>query len=138
MSVLLRVGYMGLLAGTVVGLSTNAESALIAQGLATAALKANTTPGNVVANVMAGTVAIPVGAGSVTITGQYFDANSKVFATIGQAAADATLTSLPRIVAANGAPGQPGSVTIYGNANATAAVLVDWVIAATPGMTVIN
>lgn len=132
MTVLLNRAYMGLLQGSTVGLATNIEQALIAQGLASAALKANITPGNVTANIFTGTVAIPAGSGSVTITNQYIDANSKVLANISQAAADGTLTSLPRIVPA------AGSVTIYGNANATAAVLVDWVIAATPGLTVAN
>ena len=51
MTVLLNRSYMGLVAGTTVGLATNAESSLIAQGLASTALKANITPGNVTANV---------------------------------------------------------------------------------------
>ena len=130
MTVLLNRSYMGLVAGTTVGLATNAESALIAQGLASTALKANITPGNVTANVFNGTVAIAIGAGSVTITNSFIDANTKVFASISQAAADGTLLYLPRIVPA------AGSVTIYGNANATAAVLIDWAIVASPGLTV--
>lgn len=138
MTVLLNRSYMGLLAATTVGLATNVEQALIAQGLATAALKANITPGNVTANVLSGTVAIAAGQTSVTIANTFIDANTKVFATISQAAADGTLLYLPRIVPVSGVNGQPGSVTIYGNAAATAAVLVDWVIAATPGLTVAN
>lgn len=132
MAVLLNRNYMGLVAGTVTATATSVESGLIAQGLASASTKASVTPGNVTANMMTGTVAIAAGSNSVTITSQYIDANTKVFATIAQAAADGTLTSLPRIVPA------AGSVTIYGNANATATVLVDWVILATPGLTVAN
>lgn len=138
MTVLLNRSYMGLLAGTTVGLATNVEQALIAQGLATAALDANITPGNVAADVFTGTVAIAAGASSVTITNRYIDANSKVYATIAQAAADGTLLYLPRVLCANGAAGAPGTVTIYGNAAATAAVLVDWSIVITPGLTVAN
>jgi hypothetical protein len=132
MAVLLNRSYAGLLAGTITAMLTSVENALIAQGLASASTKANVTPGNVTANLMSGTVAIPVGANSVTITNNYVDGNTKVFASIAQAAADGTLTSLPRIVPA------AGSVTIYGNANATAATIVDWVILATPGLTVAN
>ncbi|WP_440966151.1 hypothetical protein ACL58G_07875 [Massilia sp. GER05] len=133
MAITLNRGYMGLLAGTVVGLTTNIEQNLIAQGLASAAAsKANITPGNVTYNGIQGSVAIAAGANSVTITNALIDANTKITANIAQAAADGTLTSLPRIVPA------AGSVTIYGNANATAAVIVDWSIVAAPGLTVAN
>lgn len=133
MAITLNRGYMGLLAGTVVGLTTNIEQNLIAQGLASqAASKANITPGNVTYNGIQGSVAIAAGANSVTITNSLIDANTKITANIAQAAADGTLTSLPRIVPA------AGSVTIYGNANATAAVVVDWSIVAAPGLTVAN
>jgi hypothetical protein len=139
MAINLTRSYMGLLAGTVVGLATNIEQALIAQGLASAnASKANITPGNISYNGVQGTVVIPAGAGSVTITNSMIDANTKVVANIAQAAADGTLTSLPRIVAASGVAGAPGSVTIYGNANATGAVVVDWSIVSAPGLTIAN
>lgn len=133
MAINLNRGYMGLIAGTVVGLSSNIESNLIASGMASAnASKANITPGAVTYNGIQGTVAIPAGQSSVTITNALIDANTKIMANIAQAAADGTLTSLPRIVPA------AGSVTIYGNANATAAVVVDWSIVAAPGLTVAN
>jgi hypothetical protein len=133
MAINLNRQYMGLLAGTVVGLSSNVENNLIASGMASAnASKANITPGNVAYAGIQGTVAIAVGANSVTITNPLIDANTKVMANIAQAAADGTLTSLVRIVPA------AGSVTIYGNANATAAVVVDWSIVAAPGLTVAN
>lgn len=138
MAVLLNRGYMGLLAGTTTAISTSADQALVAQGLATFATKASVTPGNVIANVFSGTVAIPAGSSSVTITNSFIDQNTKVLANIAQAAADGTLTSIQRVVPVSGSGGASGSVTIYGNANATAATLVDWVICATPGLTVAN
>lgn len=138
MAVLLNRAYMGLLAGTTVGISTNADQALVAQGLATFAPKANVTPGNVTANTYGGTVAIPAGSSSITITNSFIDQNSKVLANIAQAAADGTLTSIQRVVPVSGSAGASGSVTIYGNANATAATIVDWVICATPGLIVAN
>lgn len=137
MAVLLNKAYMGLIAGNTVGLATNIEQALIGQGLATASTKANITPGNITYNGWTGTVAIPAGAGSVVITSPYFDQNTKLVANIGQTTADGTLTSIARVVAADRVPGTPGgTVTIYGNANATAATIVDWVIGAIPGLTV--
>jgi hypothetical protein len=133
MAINLNRNYRGLIGGTIVGLSTNIEANLIAAGYASAnASKANITPGNVAYDGIQGTVAIPAGQASVTITNPNIDANTKVIANIAQAAADGTLTSLPRIVPA------AGSVTIYGNANATAAVVVDWSIVAAPGLTVAN
>lgn len=133
MAINLNRGYRGLIGGTVVGLSTNVEANLIAAGYASAnASKANITAGNISYDGIQGTVVIGAGTSSVTITNPNIDANTKVFATIAQAAADGTLTSLPRIVPA------AGSVTIYGNANATAAVIVDWSIIAAPGLTVAN
>jgi hypothetical protein len=133
MAINLNRGYMGLIAGTVVGLSSNIEANLIASGQASAnASKANITPGAITYNGIQGSVAIPAGQSSVTITNALIDANTKVMANIAQAAADGTLTSLVRIVPA------AGSVTIYGNANATAATVVDWSIVAAPGLTVAN
>lgn len=129
MSVLLNRAYSGHAAGTVATLPAQLEAALIAQGIATASSKANVAAGNLVANVAAGTAAIAIGASSVVITSDKITAASKVFATISQAAADGTLTSIQRVVPAD------GQVTIYGNANATAKVLVDWSIIPQPGMT---
>lgn len=132
MTVLLNKGYAGYLQGTTVKLTTNIEASLIAQGLASSALTANITPGNVTANIVQGTAAIAIGASSVTITNDKVDANSKVFAVVAQAAADATLLRVERIVCAAGA------FTIYGTANATAVTLVDWAIEVPPGMMVSN
>lgn len=132
MTVLLNKGYAGYLQGTTVKLTTNVEASLIAQGLASTALTANITPGNVTANINQGTAAIAIGASSVTITSDKVDANSKVFAVVAQAAADGTLLRVERIVCA------AGSFTIYGTANATAVTLVDWAIIVPPGMMVSN
>lgn len=137
MAILLNKSYMGLVAGTTVGLATNIEQALIGQGLATASTKANITPGSITYNGWKGTVVIGAGATQVTITSPYFDQNSKVLAYIAQPALDGTLTSINRVVAADRVAGAAGgSVTIYGNAAATAPVIVDWVMSEIPGLTV--
>lgn len=129
MTVLLKAAYAGYLAGTTVMLPTNLENALIAQGLASAALAANITTGNVTANALNGRAAIPAGSSSVTITNSLVDANTKVDAVVAQAAADGTLLRIERVLCA------AGSVTLYGTANATATTFVDWWIVPTPGMT---
>lgn len=137
MAILLNKGYMGLAAGNTVSLATNIEQALIGQGLATASTKANITPGNITYNGWTGTVVIPAGSNQVVITSPYFDENTKLVANIAQTTADGTLTSIQRVVAANRVAGAAGgTVTIFGNANATAATVVDWVIGAIPGLTV--
>lgn len=129
MTVLLKAAYAGYLAGTTVELSTNVETALIAQGLASAALTANITTGPVTANVLQGTCAVAAGAASIVITNSLIDANTKVDAVVAQAAADGTFLRVERVVCA------AGSATIYGTAAATATTLVDWWIIPTPGMT---
>jgi hypothetical protein len=132
MTVLLKNGYAGYLAGTTVMLPTNVEAALIAQGLASSASPANITTGAVTANVVSGRAAIAAGASSVTITNNLVDANSKVFAVVAQAAADGTLLRVERVLCA------AGSFTIYGTANATATTFVDWSIISAPGDVIIN
>lgn len=130
MTVLLKNGYAGYLAGTTVMLPTNVETALIAQGLASTALAANITTGAVTANVLQGRVAVAAGASSVVVTNNLVDANTKVDAVVAQAAADGTLLRVERVLCA------AGSFTIYGTANATATTFIDWWIITTPGMTV--
>lgn len=132
MTVLLKAAYAGYLAGTTVELPTNVETALIGQGLASAALTANITTGNVTANVCQGVAAVAAGAASITITNSLVDANTKISAVVSQAAADGTFLRVERIVAA------AGSFTIYGTAAATATTLVDWAIVSPPGMTISN
>jgi hypothetical protein len=122
MAVLLNRAYEGYLAGTVVNLPTNVETALVAQGLASTSTRASTTTGAVTANVMQGTAAIAAGASSIVITNNNVDANTIINAYVSQAAADGTLLRVERILPA------AGSFTIYGTANATATTLVSWAI----------
>lgn len=120
MAVLLNKGYKGYLAGTVVNLPNGEESALIAQGLASASTVASTTTGAVTANVLTGICAIAAGSSSIVITNELVNASSHVTAYVSQAAADGTLLRVERVVAA------AGSFTIYGTANATATTLIAW------------
>ena len=102
--------------------------AIIAEGGASlsgniqfAGLDASGTPGAATINKASGTVAIPIGAASVTVTNSLVTANSRVFATLQFG--DATLTTILRVV-----PGS-GSFVITGNANATAATKVAFFVA---------
>lgn len=132
MTVLLNRAYMGYAAGATVELSTDAEQALIAQGLASAAVATAITTGNATANTYSGTAGIPAAAISVVITNSNVDANSKIFPMVAQAAADGTLLRIDRVVCA------AGSFTMYGNAAATATTYVDWAIINPSGQTVRN
>jgi hypothetical protein len=80
------------------------------------------SPGAATLNTPTGLSAIASSASSVVITNSLVTANSIVLAQIVQAAADATLTNIVRVV-----PGA-GTFTIYGNATATAAVTVGWIV----------
>jgi len=80
------------------------------------------TPGNATINTPKGRCAIAAAAAAVTITSSIVTATSTVLAVINQAATDATLTSILRVQ--TGA----GTFTITGNAAATAAVTVDFVV----------
>lgn len=80
------------------------------------------TPGNVTNNAGKGRVAIAAGASSVTVTNSVSNASASVFAVIAQATADATLTQIVRAVPTAGA------FTLYGNAAATANVIVDFIV----------
>lgn len=129
MAVQLIRAYQGNVAGAIVELTSELEAALIAQGIATAAVVANITTGAQTSNTWSGTAAIPAGSSSVVITNSNITANSKVWAVVSQAAADGTLLRVERIVPA------AGSVTIYGTANATATTFIDWAIIQYPGLT---
>lgn len=121
MTIRLNAPYSGYLAGTTVTLaSKSTEDALIAQGLATTALVANTTTGNVTTSQLGGTASLAIGVSSLVITNSNVDANSQVSAYVAQAAADGTALRVERIVAT------AGSFTLYLTANATAATLVSW------------
>lgn len=121
MAVLLNRPYFGYLQGTVVELPASTEAALIGNGFASATAAA-ITPGPVTANVMRGTCALAAAAASIVITNSLVDATSIVVAYISQTTADATATSVVRVV-----PGA-GLFTIFVNAAATAATQVDWVV----------
>ncbi len=119
--VLLGRSYAGYAAGTIVQLPTNVEAALIAQGLATTSA-GPVTPGAVTTSASQGRVGIAAGQSSVVVTNASITTESKVFAVVAQAAADVTLLRVERVLCA------AGSFTIYGTANATAAVAIDWAI----------
>lgn len=129
MAVTLLRAYGGTPAGQVVEFTSELETALVAQGIATAASVANVTTGAQTQNTFSGTAAIAAGSSSVVITNSNITANSKVWAVVAQASADGTLLRVERVVPA------AGSVTIYGTANATATTLIDWAIINTPGAT---
>lgn len=78
------------------------------------------TPGNATINKASGKVAIAIGAASVTVTNSLVTAASTVIATLQFV--DATLTQILSVV-----PGS-GSFVITGNANATAATKVAFVV----------
>jgi hypothetical protein len=127
MAVLLNKAYGGHAAGTVREFSSELETALIAQGLASASVIGSVTTGAQTSNTWSGTAAVAAGASSVVVTNDLIKANSKVWACVAQAAADTTLLRVERVLCAD------GSVTIYGTANATATTLIDWAIVTTVG-----
>ena len=94
------------------------EADLIAARYAVDAPGAVVTAGNQFVPYLSGRVAIAPGQSSVTIRNPQITPNSVVQATISQAAADATLTSIVRATCAS------GSATITGNANAAAATVI--------------
>lgn len=112
-------GYAGYLAGTIVQLQTNAEAALIAQGLATASA-GPVTPGAVSTTQTSGRVGIAAAGTSVVVSNPNFTTETKFSAYLSNAAADGTALSITRITPA------AGSVTFTLNAAATAAVAIDW------------
>lgn len=131
MTVLLNRAYGGLAAGAVVTLSAELEAALVGQGFAStsaAALTAGAAGNQLTSDFpiqgTAGVAAIAAGAASVVISNPRFTANHKGFAVVAQAAADATLTSILRV--SMGA----GTLTITGNANATAITAVSFLVVA--------
>ena len=125
MTVSLARSYAGYPAGNTIQVPTNTENAIAAQGIgsvASTAASAAPSTGAVTSNVTSGRVAFAAAAASLVVTNSLVDVNSKIFAVINAAAADGTLTSIVRIVPS------AGFFTIYGNAAATAAVTVDWVL----------
>lgn len=122
MTVSLNRAYQGVPAGQIVSFTTEVEAALIAQNLAAASTRALTTAGAQTQNSLAGTVIFAAAATSVVVTNSLVDANSHVTAKIAQSGADGTFTFVARVLCA------AGSFTIFANAAATAATLVDWEI----------
>lgn len=122
MSVSLTRGYMGRVAGAVASFGKSVEDTLNAAGLAVASTDANLTTGAYTQNTTNGKAAIAAGAASVVITNSLVDIGSKVLAVVAQATADTTLLRVERIVVAD------GSFTLFGNGNATATTIIDWVV----------
>ena len=125
MTILLARPYGGYSAGQTVQVPTSMENALVANGVGTVVATtaaAAVTPGALTTTLPAGRVTIAAGSSSVVVTCPAVDVNSKIFAAINQAAADGTLLRVERIV-----PGA-GLFTIYGTANATAAISIDWAL----------
>ena len=79
-------------------------------------------PGNATHTGTHGRCAIAAAASSVVITNRNVNPASTVVPVLTGAAADATLTSIPRVVCAN------GSFTLFGNAASTAAIQVDYLV----------
>jgi len=129
MAILLSKAYNNCAAGTVQEFTAELEAVLIAQGFGATALVTAITPGAQSSTLYAGTAAVAIAAASVVITNPLITANTKVWAVVGQAAADATALRVERIVPA------AGSVTIYVTAAATAATYIDWAILPTVGFT---
>lgn len=119
--ILLNKSYAGYTSGTIVELPASVEAALIASGGAVDSA-GPVTPGNVTTTANQGRVGIAAGASSVVVTHAAVNKQSVVTADVAQAAADGTLLRVERVVPAD------GSFTIYGTANATAAVSIKWAI----------
>lgn len=127
--ILLSRSYNNFPAGVVVEFSAELEAALISQGLAsssagpvTPGAQAPTTGTNVLIPVLAGTAAVAIGAATVTITNPNITINSKGFAVVSQAAADATALRVERVSAA------AGVLTITVTAAATAQTEVSYFV----------
>lgn len=119
--VLLGRNYAGYAAGTIVELPASTEAALIASGGATTSA-GPATAGAVTTTALQGSVTIGAGTSSLVVTNASVTPQSIIYAIVAQAAADGTLLRVERVVAS------AGFFTIYGTANATAAVIVDWAI----------
>jgi hypothetical protein len=132
MTILLNRAYAQYAQGQTVTLTSEVEAALISQGYATTAAATATTTGPVTTSAYEGLASIPIGSSSVVITNPNVDANTFVSAVVCQAAADATLLRVERVLPA------AGSFTIYGTANATAATLVRWCLPMVHGDTIRN
>lgn len=118
--ILLSRAYSGYAAGTIVQLSTQAEAALVAQGLASVSA-GPVTAGAVTTTEVAGRLGIAAAGSSVVLTNPRINTESKFVANLSNAAADATATSLRVTPAA-------GSATFTLNAASTGIVAIDWAL----------
>jgi hypothetical protein len=121
MAVRIIDGYLGHAPGTVQQYRSDTEAGLILSNRAVNA-SGPVTAGNQTTQQNQGRAAIAAGQSSVTISCPQIDVGSVVFACVNQAAADTTLTSIVRVVTAQ------GSVTLHGNAAATAVTQVMWAL----------
>lgn len=121
--ILLNKAYGGYASGAIVELPADTETALIAQNIASSSAGPPTT-GAATATYFRGTAAIAAGASSVVITHASCNISSVVVAVVAQAAADATLLRVERILCS------AGSFQIFGTANATATTIIDWLLVA--------
>jgi len=119
MTVLLSRSYLGQAANTTATLPASTEEAIVAQGLGSFTTNIP-TPGPFTTSATRGFAAIPAGASSVVITNPNATSTTVIDARVSQTIADGTLTSVTRVVPAN------GLFTIFGNANAAAATVVSW------------
>lgn len=119
--ILLSKAYSGYAAGTIVQLSTQAEAALVAQGLASVSA-GPVTAGAVTTTEVSGRLGIAAAGSSVVLTNPKITTESKFVAGLSNAAADATALYITRIAPAN------GSVTFTLNAAATGIVAIDWTL----------
>lgn len=132
MAVTLIRSYAGVPAGNTAEFGANVEASLIAQNMAVTAAATAITTGNVTQNTTTGVAAAAAGAGSVVVTNSLVTPQTKIEATVRQAAADGTALRVERIVPA------AGSFTIYLTAGATATTLVSWALVGTDGEFVVN
>ena len=91
-------------------------------GITTPMTDTSGTPGAATINTPSGRCAIAALAVSVVITSSIVTAASRIYAVIGQTAADATLLYIARIVPA------AGSFTIFGTAASTSPVVVNFIV----------
>lgn len=118
--------YGGYQAGQVVELPASTEAAIVASGGGTTnAGPASVAP--ITCQQNQGAVGIAAGQISAVITNPLITPQSIVIAYVSQTTADGTLLRIDRVVPA------AGSVTIFGNAAATATVNVDWAIVGSIG-----
>ena len=119
--ILLSKAYRGYASGTIVQLQTSMEAAAIAQGYA-ASSAGPVTAGAVSTDLSQGRLGIAAAGSSVVLTNPNITTETKFVAYLSNAAADATATSITRIIPA------AGSVTFTLNAASTGIVAIDWAI----------